>query len=167
MPITRRPVPRGDLFSRTRRPRANGYWRTCASYSRVTKSRCQGRMHPSPQRFSRCLSQRRHPAGTNGDAEHRRVAVGSERRKSQRDRVLGPPHPGRFQVKLGNSSVLGKDRLAVGLDFLTPRTRRMLLYPNPLFLIVRASGSALPASASLLGWAYGSVRPRLGEADRV
>lgn len=55
----------------------------------------------------------------------------------------------------------------VDLDFLTPRTRRMLLYPNPLFLIVRASGSALPASASLLGWAYGSVRPRLGEADRV
>ena len=55
----------------------------------------------------------------------------------------------------------------VDLDFLTPRTRRMLLYPNPLFLIVRASGSALPASASLLGWAYGPVRPRLGEADRV
>ncbi len=55
----------------------------------------------------------------------------------------------------------------VDLDFLTPRTRRMLLYPNPLFLIIRASGSALPASASLLGWAYGPVRPRLGEADRV
>jgi hypothetical protein len=55
----------------------------------------------------------------------------------------------------------------VDLDFLTPRTRRMLLYLNPLFLIVRASGSALPAFASLLGWAYGPVRPRLGEADRV
>ena len=55
----------------------------------------------------------------------------------------------------------------VDLDFLTPRTRRMLLYPNLLFVIVRASGSALPASASPLGWAYGPVRPRLGEADRV
>ena len=55
----------------------------------------------------------------------------------------------------------------VGLVFLTPRTRQMLLCPSLLFLIVRASGSALPASASLLGWAYGSVRPRLGEADRV
>ena len=71
--------------------------------------------------------------------------------------------------KLNLAIVRSRERIAsrVDLDFLTPRTRRMLLYPNPLFLIVRASGSALPASASLLGWAYGPVRPRLGEADRV
>ena len=71
--------------------------------------------------------------------------------------------------KLNLPIAWSRERIAsrVDLDFLTPRTRRMLLYPNPLFLIVRASGSALPASASLLGWAYGPVRPRLGEADRV
>lgn len=167
MPIMRRPVPRGDLFSRTRRPRANGYWRTCASYSRVTKSRCQGRIHSSSQRFSRCLSQCRHPAGTNGDAEHQRVAVGSERRKSQRDRVLGLLTQDGSKLNLAIARSWERIASRVDLDFLTPRTRRMLLYPNPLFLIVRVSGSALPASASLLGWAYGPVRPRLGDADRV
>ena len=71
--------------------------------------------------------------------------------------------------KLNLAIARSLERIAspVDLDFLTPRTRRMLLYPNLLFLIVRGSGSALPASASLLGWAYGPVRPRLGEADRV
>src|SRR5215204_4689730 len=92
--------------------------------------------------------------GTNGDAEHRRVALSSERRKSQRDRVLGPPHPGRFQIKLGIAQSWIRIASRVDLDFLTPRTRRMLLCPSLLFLIARASGSALPACATLLVWAY-------------
>ena len=44
--------------------------------------------------FSASLS----AGGTDADVEHRRVAVGSERRKPQRDRVLGPPHSRRRQV---------------------------------------------------------------------
>src|SRR5215212_653590 len=124
-------------------------------------------MHPSPQRFSRCLSQRRHPAGTNGDVEHRRLP--SVRNDENHNGIEFWALLTQDGSKLNLAIARSWERIAsrVDLDFLTPRTRRMLLYPNPLFLIVRASGSALPASASFLGWAYGPVRPRLGEADRV